>query len=83
MKSFYRKVDLRNRKAMTRFLEGHKRYYTVDSAGGLMSYANCVKLYALGIPRALQRRAYAMLDVDAVFQKLKTILEDWGAARRR
>lgn len=80
MKRFHKKVDLRNRKAMAAFLEDHTRYYTINSESGVTSYANCVKLYRLRLPRRIQDRAYAMLGVEEVFKNVRTVMQEWGAS---
>lgn len=43
--TFYKKVDLRSRKAMVNFLKYHFRYDTMSSWNGSTSYANRVKVW--------------------------------------
>lgn len=47
---FYKKgIDITNAKSMFNFINEHFRYYTLNSWNGLMSIANNVKIYKLGL----------------------------------
>lgn len=78
MKTFYRKVDTRNREAMIAFLKGHNRYHTMNSWNRAMSYANCVKIHRLDLTREQMDKAWAMLDMEEVFDAIHGIIQDWS-----
>ena len=78
MKTCYRKVDARNREAMIAFLEGHFRYHTMNSWNRATSYANCVKIHRLDLPREQMDKAWAMLDMEEVFEAVHGIMHDWS-----
>ena len=78
MRAFYKKVDVRTREAMTRFLRDHGRYWTMNSWNRSTSYANCVKIHRLDLTPAQLKNAWEMLDVPQVYDAIHRILEDWG-----
>jgi len=78
MKTFYRKVDTRSREAMIAFLEGHNRYDTMNSWNRATSYANCVKVHRLDLTREQMDKAWAMLDMEEVFDAIHGIIQDWS-----
>ena len=78
MKTFYRKVDTRNREAMIAFLEGHFRYHTMNSWNRATSYANCVKIHRLDLTREQMDKAWAMLDMEEVFDAIHGIIQEWS-----
>jgi hypothetical protein len=80
MITFYRKVNTRSRSAMTAFLEGHRRYNTMNSWNRTTSYANCVKIHRLDLTQAQMDKAWSMLDMTEVFDALRDILTAWGIA---
>lgn len=80
MKTFYRKVDMRNREAMIAFLEGHFRYHTMNSWNRSSSYANCVKIHRLDLTREQMDKAWTMLDMAEVFDAINGIIHDWSTA---
>lgn len=59
---FYAPVDLRCRQAMIDFLQGHLRYFTMNSWNGTKSFANNVKLHRLGLPSDVYDKAYDVLE---------------------
>lgn len=61
---YFKKVDLRSRKAMTDFLENHFRYSTMNSWNGSESYANNVKSYNLNLTREQTDKFYELLDSE-------------------
>jgi len=81
MKTFYRKADMRNREAMIAFLEGHFRYHTMNSWNRATSYANCVKIHRLDLTREQMDKAWAMLDMEDVFDAIRGIIQDWSVER--
>lgn len=80
MRTFDTKVDRRSRKAMIAFLEGHRRYDTMNSWNRSTSYANCVKIHHLDLTREQMGKAWAMLDMAEVFDVIHGILHEWSAA---
>jgi hypothetical protein len=80
MKTFYKNVDMRNREAMIAFLDGHFRYDTMNSWNRSTSYANCVKIHRLDLPREQMDKAWAMLDMEEVFDAIHGIIRDWSEA---
>jgi len=78
MKTFYRKVDTRNREAMIAFLEGHFRYHTMNSWNRATSYANCVKIHRLNLTREQMDKAWAMRDMEEVFDAIHGIIQEWS-----
>lgn len=80
MRTFFKKVDMRNREAMVAFLDGHFRYDTMNSWNRATSYANCVKIHRLDLSREQMDRAWAMLDMAEVYDALSGIMQEWAAA---
>lgn len=80
MKKFYKRVDMRDRKAMAAFLDGHFRYDTMNSWNKATSYANCVKINRLALTHEQMDKAWAMLDMAEVYDALSDIMHDWSAA---
>ncbi|MFZ5650277.1 MAG: hypothetical protein ACOY4I_05445 [Bacillota bacterium] len=78
MKQFYKKVDLRNRREMVDFLSNHFRYSTMNSWNNATSYANNVKIYTLGLPRELEKKAYDLIETDEAWDILNSIISEWG-----
>ena len=79
MKKFYRKVDLRSRKAMTSFLADHFRYNTMNGWNRSTSYANCVKLHRLELDPDVEKRCFDLLyagDARGVYESL--IMDEWA-----
>ena len=81
MNTFHTPVDLRSRKAMTEFLSGHRRYFTMNSWNGATSYANCVKVHRLGLTPAQLERAWDLLEMPEVFHAIRTGFYRWSEAR--
>ena len=81
MKTFYTKVDMRNREAMIAYLDGHFRYDTMNSWNRATSYANCVKVHRLDLTREQMNKAWAMLDMSEVFDAIHGIIHEWSAER--
>ncbi|MEO1767965.1 hypothetical protein V6E02_12165 [Thiobacter sp. AK1] len=73
---FEQKIDLRSKRAMVNFLDGHYRYYTMNSWNRTTSYANRVKIPYLGLTREQASRAYDMLDTD-YWDELQPIIDDF------
>ena len=64
---FSKKVDLRNREEMVKFLTSHFRYDTMNSWNNATSYANNVKLYNLGLTEEQLSKAYEMLESNELY----------------
>lgn len=77
---FFKEVDLRSRKAMTEFLTGHFRYYTMSSWNRTTSYANNMKLHRLDFPNELYRSAYEMLDMEEFKEEVSDLIYDWESS---
>ena len=77
---FYeQKVDLRSRSAMQEFLKTHHRYYTVHCVNGRTSYAQCIKLYRLGLSREQIDRAFEILETE-FWDEIRDPIDDFTAA---
>ena len=61
---YFKKIDMRSRKAMTEFLENHFRYSTMNSWNGSSSYANNVKYYNLNLTDEQTTKFFELLDND-------------------
>jgi hypothetical protein len=72
-------VDKRSRGAMTEFLSGHFRYYTMLSVNQVTSYAHCVKLPKLGLTSAQMDRALDMLGCEGAFDNINAMTREWSA----
>jgi hypothetical protein len=75
---FYKQVDRRSREAMTAFLKNHKRYYTGNSWNLSTSYANCVKVHRLNLPRDIVEKASEIVWEGLHQNYLNWILEDYA-----
>lgn len=64
---FSKKVDLRNREEMVKFLTSHFRYDTMNSWNNATSYAHNVKLYNLGLTEEQLDKAYEMLESNELY----------------
>lgn len=81
MRVFSTIVDLRKRAEMTRFLQDHRRYWTMNSWNRSSSYANCVKIHRLELTEEQLERAWDMLDMPEVYDSIQMLLSEWAAAR--
>lgn len=79
MKSYYKKISLRNKNEMINFLKNHFRYNTMNSWNNSTSYANNVKLYNLGLTKEQSDKAYDMMDTDDFYDDINYLLEEFGA----
>ena len=80
MKRFYEPVDLRSRAEMTRFLENHFRYDTMNSWNNSTSYACNLKVYRLGLTSEIENKLYDMVCAQEFFDALKPLMEDFAEA---
>ena len=73
MRTFNLKVDMRSREAMVAFLAGHFRYNTMNSWNRSKSYANCVKIHHLDLPREQMDKAWAMIYMPEVSEGIHSV----------
>lgn len=78
MKQFYKKVDLRSRKAMTKFLEGHFRYDTANGCNRSTSYANNLKINNLGFTNEQEEKLLDMLDCAEAYDNINDKIWKFG-----
>lgn len=55
---YSKKVDRRSRKAMAEFISGHFRYNTMNSWNCSTSWANCIKVHHLDLPKDIEDKAW-------------------------
>lgn len=79
MITFYKPVDMRSRRAMTRFLQNHFRYYTMNSWNQSQSYACNLKIYRLGLGKEMTDKLYDMIQSEEFLCFLNDLLEDFNA----
>jgi len=73
-------VSKMKKQEMVDYLEGHFRYYTLNSWNCLHSYARNVKLYNLNLPNGIEDKAYEIVfmeDSDFVWNT-NEIMHDFG-----
>lgn len=78
MKEFYKKVDMRSRKAMSEFLNSHFRYSTMNSWNSSSSYANNVKIYKLGLSREDENKLYELIELTEFYDRISCIIEQFA-----
>jgi len=83
MNYFYRKIDLRSKKAMAEFLSGHVRYDTMSSWNGATSYAHNVKIRNLGLTPAQQDTAYQLLEAGEFRDQVHEVLSRWNEQNKQ
>lgn len=62
MKRFYKDVLLDDRENMVDFLSSHFRYHTMNSWNLSKSYANCIKITHLALPKDVMGNAFDVLE---------------------
>ena len=67
MRKFSEPVDLRSRKEMTDFLQGHFRYPTMNSWNRATSYACNLKIHRLGLATEIESKLYDMLGTQEFY----------------
>lgn len=67
MRIFSGPVDLRSRKEMTNFLQGHFRYPTMNSWNRATSYACNLKIHRLGLESEIESKPYDMLGTQEFY----------------
>lgn len=79
-KTFYRPVDRRSKAAMTEFLESHFRYDTANGWNRSTSYACNMKLYNLGLPRAMEDKLFDMLEAPEFYEPIDRLRQVFAGA---
>ena len=82
MVTFKKDIDMTNRNAMEDFLTNHYRYFTGNSWNQSTSYANCVKIYKLGIAdKEIENRMYeaASLNPPELAFIVNDLIDDFKA----
>lgn len=78
MKTFSKKVDLRNRKAMVEFLTSHFRYNTMNSWNNSTSYAHNVKIHKLGLTSEQEDKLWEMIETDGFYDEIRWLMDDFA-----
>jgi len=60
---YYKKVNKASKKEMVDFLENHFRYNTMNSWNCSTSYANCVKVWCLDLPKELEDKFWELQNI--------------------
>jgi len=78
---FYKKINLRSRKAMTEFLKNHERYDTMNSCNRSTSYANCMKIHASRcmFTREEQNVLYDLIQSEEFYFGINDLIGEWNA----
>jgi len=75
---FYeKKVNIKSKKEMAQFLSGHFRYHTMSSWNRSSSYAHCVKVDRLGLPRGGQTKAFEILETEDYWRDILWPVRDF------
>jgi len=77
---FYKEVDLRSRKAMTKFLSWHFRYDTMNSWNCTTSYAHNLKVYNLPLSNEEKDRLYELIECEDAFYSINDLMTDFNVA---
>jgi len=75
MKTFIKKVDLRSRKAMIRYLSEHFRYHTMNSWNNSTSYAHNMKVYNCGLDSEVVDNLYELMETQQFYDELNRLIE--------
>ena len=78
MKKFFEPVDLRSRAAMTAYLTGHFRYWTMNPWNQSSSYACNLKVDHLGFSADLVDKLLDMLETDVSQAAMQSLREQFG-----
>jgi hypothetical protein len=74
---FYKKVNLKSRKAMIDFLTGHFRYHTMNSWNNATGYAHNMKIYNLGLTSEQQDSLYEIMEVWGSYDPINDLIYDF------
>lgn len=78
MRKFFKEVDMENREAMIEFLENHFRYNTMNSWNQSTSYANNMKMYAIGLDDEQYSQLLKLSETDEFYRRLRPLTDQWG-----
>lgn len=78
MKQFFKKVDMRSRKAMIAFLSGHPRYYTMNSWNREHSYSHDLKLYNVGFDNETIGKLLDMLETEEYADAMRNCCQEFA-----
>lgn len=78
MVRFYKRIDLRSRKAMTDFLINHFRYNTANSWNRSQSYACNLKIHRLGLDSEIVNKLFDMIQVQEFFYGINDLLNEFN-----
>ena len=73
---FFEKSVGKSKKDMIDFLTNHPRYHTMNSWNQAHSYAHCVKLRNLCLPRDVEDTCYSLLDVEEFWGDVEMLIDD-------
>lgn len=82
MVRFYKRIDLRSRKAMTDFLIKHFRYYTANSWNRSQSYACNLKIHRLGLDFEIVNKLFDMIQIQEFFYGINDLLDEFNRQHR-
>lgn len=78
MKKCYHKIDKRNRKTMTDYLQGHFRYNTMNSWNHSTSYAHNLKIHTLGLTAEQSAALMVMMDCSDAYETVDNLIWTFG-----
>jgi hypothetical protein len=78
MRQYFKKVDMRSKKAMIYFLKNHFKYSTMNSWNRSTSYANNVKAYNLGLDQKQESKLYDMMDAEGFYDRINVIMSEFS-----
>ena len=78
MVRFYKRIDLRSRKAMTDFLIKYFRYYTANSWNRSQSYACNLKIHRLGLDFEIVNKLFDMIQIQEFFYGINDLLDEFN-----
>lgn len=80
MKKFYKETDHRSRRAMEDFLSTHFRYSTMNGWNHRTSYANCLKVYDLGLTSGQEDKLLEIMGCDGAYDHINDLIREFGNA---
>ena len=82
MRKFSQPVDLRSRSDMTRYLQNHFRYDTMNSWNAATSYACNLKIHKLGLCHEIESKLYDMLQIQDFFDAQQELMDAFAEAHQ-
>lgn len=80
MKTFYKEVNMDDRRKMETFLENHFRYFTANSWNFSTSYANDMKVYSLDLPDATESKLLDLMECEEFYDSIHNLIREFAAA---